>query len=128
MADGDDIFDGGQLRRELMLEVARLNGLAAKFFEKAMNGDGDVASGTLYVKISERKSTLLGLNAPQSQAVQVIHEEQRPRQLTSTERARQAIDQLRDEYRRKNPEEFAEVEAVRARHRALRGEPEPEES
>src|SRR5262245_51154773 len=89
MADGDDIFEGGQLRRELMLEVTRLNGLAARFYDKALDGDGDVASGTLYVKISERKSTLLGLNAPQSHAVQVIHEEQRPRQLTSTERARE---------------------------------------
>jgi hypothetical protein len=38
------------------------------------------------------------------------------------------IDQLRDEYRGKNPEEFAEVETVRAKCRALRGEPEPDES
>jgi len=127
MADGDNIFEGGPLRRELMLEVTRLNGLAAKFYDKAMDGDGDVASGTLYVKISERKSTLLGLNAPQSHAVQVIHEEQRPRQLTSTEQIGEAIDQLIDEGRRKNSEEYAEVEAVRARYRAPRGEREPDE-
>jgi hypothetical protein len=54
------------------------------------------------VKISEKKSTQLGLNAPQSHAVQVIHQEQRPRQLTSTEQIGAVVDQLIDEDRRKN--------------------------
>jgi hypothetical protein len=71
------MFDGGQLRRELMLEVTRLNALAEKHYRKAMAADGDVASGALYVKISERKSTMLGLNAPAAHAVQIIHREER---------------------------------------------------
>jgi DNA invertase Pin-like site-specific DNA recombinase len=89
-SDENDIFEGAQLRRELMLEVTRLNALAEKYYCKAMAGDGDVASGVLYCKLSERKSTLLGLNAPAARAVQIIYREEQPKQLTSTQRLREA--------------------------------------
>jgi hypothetical protein len=95
-SDENDIFDGEQLRRELRLEVTRLNALAEKYYGKAMAGDGDVNSGALYVKLSERKATLLGLNAPIGHAVQVIHSTAPIRQQTSTDLLRAAIDRIRN--------------------------------
>jgi hypothetical protein len=120
--DDDELFSATKLRQELQLEVMRLNALAERFYSKAM-ADDDVASGTLYCKLSERKSTLLGLAAPQSHAVQVILQKEQPKRLTSTQQALEVLNRVREEGRQKHPEEYAEIEAVRAKYRRLRGEP-----
>ena len=57
--------------------------------------DRDVASGTLMVKIAERRATLLGLNPPLGHAVQVIQHEPLDKP-TSTQRIRAVLDELMD--------------------------------
>jgi hypothetical protein len=91
-------FDGKHLRRELLFEVARLDALGAKYFARAMAGDGDINAGVLYVKISERKATLTGMNAPLGHAVQIIHQVARPRPQTTTEDVDALIDAIRAQH------------------------------
>ena len=86
-------FDGEQLRRELLLETQRLEALGRKYFVAGMRGDLNAAA--LYCKISERKATLIGLNAPIGHAVQLIHATAPPEQMSSTERLREAVDRIR---------------------------------
>jgi len=80
------------LRRLLALELIQLDQLGEVFREKAV-AEKDCVAGALAVKISERLSTLVGLNAPASAAVQVIHAA--PPAMNSTERIRAAIDRIR---------------------------------
>jgi hypothetical protein len=58
------------LARTLALELVELDELGEVFRAKAID-EQDVAAGALLTKIHERRSTLLGLNAPQSAAVQI---------------------------------------------------------
>jgi hypothetical protein len=89
-------FKGEHLRRELLLEVERLSRLEEHYFAKALGeGEGANAAGALYVKLAERKATLVGLNAPSASASVVIHQSVPAMQVSSTERIRQAIDRLR---------------------------------
>jgi len=79
-------FDGKHLRRELLMEVTRLNALARKYYSRAMGDDeGSITAGTLYVKLTERKATLIGLNAPAAASVQLIHQTAPVEQRTSTQ-------------------------------------------
>jgi hypothetical protein len=50
------------LKRTLALELLHLDEIEEAFRDKAIE-DRDVASGTLLVKIAERRAALLGLNA-----------------------------------------------------------------
>src|SRR5215472_5124444 len=61
------------LRRTLALDLLRLDELEEAFRRAAL--DGDVASGTLLVKICERRCTLLGLNPSPGFAVAVVQPE-----------------------------------------------------
>lgn len=79
------------LRRTVALELVRLDQLEETFAEKAMAGD--VASGSLLVKIAERRATLLGLNAPIGHAVSIIQHEP-PEALNSTEKTRKVLWEL----------------------------------
>jgi hypothetical protein len=88
-------FDGEYLRRELLLETKRLDALGAKYFARAMAGEGDINAGVLYVKISERKSALTGLNPTAGFAVQIIHQVAPPRPRTTTEEIGALIDDIR---------------------------------
>jgi hypothetical protein len=91
---------GDRLRRELLYEVERLDALEAHYYAKALSGDeGANAAGALYVKLAERKSTLLGLNAPVASAAVIIHQTTPAGKVTSTERIRAAIDRIRGEHR-----------------------------
>ena len=74
------------LRRTLAMELIELDRLQQAFRDKALE-DRDVGSGLLLLKVAERRATLLGLNAPQGHAVQVIQHEAAAAQ-TSTEKIR----------------------------------------
>jgi hypothetical protein len=80
------------LRRTLAMELVELDELEQAFRESALV-DRDVAAGALLVKLAERRATLLGLNAPIGQAVQVIQHEPSTK-LTSTQKMRAAIDNV----------------------------------
>ena len=62
------------LRRTLALELIELDQLQQAFRDKALE-DRDVGSGLLLLKVAERRATLLGMNAPQGHAVQIIQRE-----------------------------------------------------
>src|SRR5262244_2687287 len=81
------------LRRTLALELIELDQLQQAFRDKALE-DRDVGSGLLLLKVAERRATLLGMNAPQGHAVQIIQHEPAAAQ-TSTDKIRAAIDRIR---------------------------------
>jgi hypothetical protein len=89
----DAMLSGKHLRRALMLQLARLDELVEVFHPKGLGGDP--ICGALVVKIEERRSTLLGLNAPIGHAVSVVQQEpvEAP---TSTDKIRAAFDRIRD--------------------------------
>jgi hypothetical protein len=78
--------------RVLPIELQRLDELHRIFHKHAVETQ-DPASGTLCVKISERKACLLGLNAPvRLDATRLTDQQLRK---TSTQRIGEVIDQLR---------------------------------
>jgi hypothetical protein len=88
-------LDGARLREAWSMMDRRLAAIELKFYNRAIEGDGDVQAAQIFVKISERRATLAGLNAPSSHIVQVSHVP--PDQVqTSTERIRAALDRLRE--------------------------------
>jgi hypothetical protein len=66
----DAMLSGKHQRRALMLQLARLDELVEVFHPKSLGGDP--ICGALVVKIEERRSALLGLNAPIGHAVPVV--------------------------------------------------------
>jgi hypothetical protein len=78
--------------RVLTIELQRLDELHRIFHKHAVETQ-DPASGTLCVKISERKASLLGLNAPVRLDATQLTDQQL--QKSSTQRIREVIDQLR---------------------------------
>ena len=74
------------LRRTLAMELIELDQLQQAFRAKALD--------SLLLKVAERHATLLGMNAPQGHAVQIIQHEPAAAQ-TSTEKIRAAIDRIR---------------------------------
>ena len=81
------------LKRALAMELIELDQLQQAFRDKALE-DRDVGSGLLLLKVAERRATLLGMNAPQGHAVQIIQHEPAAAQ-TSTDKIRAAIDRIR---------------------------------
>lgn len=75
--------------RRIKHDVACLQRLIEKFFEKALAGD--VNSGVLCVRAWERKAALLGLDAVQRIDLQVINP---PQQATRYERITEAVERL----------------------------------
>jgi hypothetical protein len=74
-----------------------LSGRERHYYAKALaDGDGATAAGGLFGKLAERKSTLLGLNAPVASASVHIHQSVEATRVTSTERIREALDRLRE--------------------------------
>jgi hypothetical protein len=90
-----------QLRkRSLCLELERLDELMRVFYQRAIN-DADVQSGLLVAKLIERRSVMLGLNAPALMTLQLI--EPATPKPTTHDRILQAIQSLQD--RTKDPED-----------------------
>jgi hypothetical protein len=86
----DAAFAADELRRKWFLEATRLSALGQKFYDKAM-ADGDVIAAAIAVKVSERLSTLTGINAPQSLSV-AIHAVPPGKTQTSTDKVRSILD------------------------------------
>jgi hypothetical protein len=86
----DAAFAADELRRKWFLEATRLSALGQKFYDKAM-ADGDVTAAAIAVKVSERLSTLTGINAPQSLSV-AIHAVPPGKTQTSTDKMRSILD------------------------------------
>ena len=78
--------------RVLSIELQRLDELHRIFHKHAVETQ-DPASGALCVKISERKASLLGLNAPVRLDATQLTDQQL--QKISPQRIREVIDQLR---------------------------------
>lgn len=89
-------FSGEQLRREWWLEASRLRALGQRYFDRAMSDDDMNAANAaaIYIKASERLSSLTGLNAPQSSAVTLINATPPAGQQSSTARFQAVIDRL----------------------------------
>lgn len=85
-------FTAEQIKRELLCEVARLDALLLKFYRFALVND-DIAAGTLYVKLQERKATLTGMNATPAYAVIVVHSVA-PVKRNSTQEIHAGLDEL----------------------------------
>ena len=90
------------LRRTLALELIELDQLQQAFRAKALE-DRDVGSGLLLLKVAERRATLLGMNAPQGHAVQIIQHEPAEAE-TSTDKIAAAIARIRGKSLRKPDE------------------------
>jgi hypothetical protein len=85
--------DGAHLREVWALADRRLAAVEVKFFNRAMQGEGDLQSAAVFIKASERRATLNGANMPQSHILQVVSAPQETQ--TSTERIQAAIDRIR---------------------------------
>jgi hypothetical protein len=95
-AYADQALAGKHLRRSLALQLARLDLILETFLAQAVAGDA--ASAMVCIKAEERRSTLLGLNAPAASihSVSVIQE---PAPMpTSTDRIAAAINRIRREH------------------------------
>jgi len=86
------IMSDKYLRRAMLLELQRLDDYVETFHQKAI--EGDPVCGALCVKISERRATLLGLNAPLGLAVRIIHDTQPQEQQSSTDRVLALLDRI----------------------------------
>jgi hypothetical protein len=82
--------------RQLMLELNRLDHLAAVFHRHAV-ANQDAAAGTLVVKIAQRKSALLGLDQPAQLRVDLSAVPAQQDGKTNTQRMLEAIRALRSE-------------------------------
>jgi hypothetical protein len=80
-------LDNDMRLKAIKLDVARLEGLMAPFYERATK-DRDVAAGTLCVKILERRALLLGLDSPVRIDVTQVELQQAP---TRYEKIKQAL-------------------------------------
>jgi hypothetical protein len=85
--------DGDHLREAWALADRRLAAVEVKFFNRAMQGEGDLQSAIVFIKASERRATMNGANMPQSHVLHVVSAPQETQ--TSTERIRAAIDRIR---------------------------------
>src|SRR5262245_50509955 len=64
-------MEGEHMRREWMLEARRLRALGMKYYELGMQGDPTAAM--VFLRASERLSTLSGLNHPIGYSVNLIN-------------------------------------------------------
>jgi hypothetical protein len=79
------------LRRQLARALFTCDELECIFCAKTRAGD--VAAGTLLVKINERRSSLLGLNSPPGLSVNVVHGPPQ-HQESSTDRIERVLNEL----------------------------------
>jgi hypothetical protein len=77
-------------RRELLVDLARIDRLTTRFYVQALQGD--VASAAITIKLSERRALLWGWDSAPNRQVPTIVIEQPESRPTSTERIRAAIE------------------------------------
>jgi hypothetical protein len=89
-------FDRALREQELALEISRVNALTTQYFPRALAGDD--AATCIYIKLSERRGSLLALDkAPER---------------TSTELIKAALDRLANEGKPPQIEALAEASEV----------------
>jgi len=87
------MFSGEATRRSIALESEKLDAIKAKLYATYMR-DGCTVSAALYLKASERLSSLRGWNRPSAHFVEISgHLEPTPTQ-TSTQKLRSALDNV----------------------------------
>src|SRR5262249_36333597 len=57
-------LDGKHVREECALADRTLAAIERKFYNRALEGEGDTAAAMVFVKVSERRATLNGANMP----------------------------------------------------------------
>jgi hypothetical protein len=88
-SSGTAWLDNPMRLNAIKLELERLDQLIRPFFAKAL--EGCTASASVMVRLSQRRSELLGLDAPLRIDATLIEVREAP---TSTEKWQAAIDQL----------------------------------
>jgi len=87
--------DGEYIREIWALADRRLAAVEAKFYSKAIGGDGDPQAAIVFVKTNERRATLNGANHPIGHTVNVMHQAvQQQAGPTSTDRIEQVLAEL----------------------------------
>jgi hypothetical protein len=84
--------DGEHMREVWTLADRRLAAVELKFYNKALEGDGDPQSAIVFVKTSDRRATLAGANMPQNHVLQVVSTP--PEAKSSTRQIREALDNV----------------------------------
>ena len=84
------------LRRSMLLEVERLGHLKQALWVRALK-DGDLHAAAIFIKASERLSTMLGLNHPHGHIVSLTTTVDAIEHTSSTQRMLEAIRVLRSE-------------------------------
>ena len=108
-----ELSDGDALRQEWMLEDRRLKAIGLKFYNIAMQDD-DPQSAIVFLKASERRATLNGLNAPQSYSVQLMNQSAPVEQMGSIDKIEAAINRMR---LRNRPDDATDEEEAPAQPR-----------
>jgi hypothetical protein len=87
--EAEHMFNAAGLRRQMLAETLRLGYLKQRLFARAMQDDLHAAA--IYIKASERLSSMIGLNAPVGHYVTISGS------LESTETSTQYIRRVLDE-------------------------------
>lgn len=87
------MFSGEGTRRAMLLEAERLSHLKQSLWTRALK-DGDLHASAVYIKASERLSSMLGWNHPQGHVVQLTGHLEQIEHETSTQNLRRVLDEL----------------------------------
>ena len=93
--EAERALSASELRRMLHLEACRLEAIKQVLFEKAMAGENAAAS--IYCKLSERLSSMIGINAPQGHYVTISSAIESAEKPSNTFKMLEAIRRLRNE-------------------------------
>ncbi|MCP3462536.1 hypothetical protein [Bradyrhizobium sp. CCGUVB23] len=90
-----DRLSGEAMRREILLEVTRLDQLLAKYHSEALSDEPHRhASAAIYHKLAQRKHEVCGLSPATGVGFTIITSTPAPQQRTSTDQLREVLDEL----------------------------------
>src|SRR5262245_2553298 len=92
-AEIERCHSGEHLREAWTLADRRLEAVEHKFFNKAIEGDGDTAAAMVFIKTNERRAILNGANMPSHHVLEVVRRSEPPKQ-NSTERIYEVISRI----------------------------------
>jgi hypothetical protein len=99
----EEALSARALRRLLHVEACRLEAIKSVLFEKAMAGEN--AAAAIYIKASERLSSMIGINSPQGHYVTISSTIEPAEQPSNTVRMLEAIRRLKGEAEKPDDEE-----------------------